>query len=187
MNTSNTLFNNTTKEINVLDETLRDLVILELRDKCVAFFLDASHGKTYSRTPPLALRLPHGDYVIVVKPTATHSNGVMVDDRGVLIECLKRCKDAAESKFPVRMLSVLVETTARKTRWYHNGKSDEAATAIVEMAKLFVADPQSVIAKNTNNCCVCGKALRDEVSRARGVGPECLTKMGVFFRWGCLT
>lgn len=176
-----------TKERNVLDETLRDLAILELRDKCVTFFVDASQGKIYSRSPPLALRMPHGDYVIVVKPTTTHSNGVMVDDRGVLIECLKRCKDAAENKFPVKMLAVQVETSAKKTRWYSNGKSDEAAMALVEMAKLFVADPQSVIARNTNHCCCCGKPLHDAVSRARGVGPECLTKMRVFFQWGCLT
>ena len=176
-----------TKDTKVLDEILRDLAILELRENCVAFFLDASQGKTYSRKPPLALRLPHGDYVIVVKPTTTRSNGVRVNDHGVLIECLKECKDAVENKFPVRMLAVLVETSAKKMRWYFNGKSEEAAMALVEMAKLFVADPQSVIARNTNNCCCCGKPLRDEVSRARGVGPECLTKMGVFFQWGCLT
>jgi len=176
-----------THDTGVLDEILRDVAIVELRDNCIAFFLEASKGKTYSRTPSLALRLPHGDYVIVVKPTTTHANGVMVDDRGVLIECLKRCKDAVENKFPVKMLGVCVKTAAQKARWYLNGKSDEAATALVEMARLFVADPQSVISRNTDNCCCCGRALRDEVSRARGVGPECLTKMGVFFQWGCLT
>lgn len=185
MNTSET--DNRTQDTAFLDEILRDHAILELRDNCVAFFLEASEGKIYSRTPSLALRLPHDDYVVVVKPTTTHSNGVMVDDRGVLIECLKRCNDAVQNKFPVKMLGVCVETSARKTMWYRNGKSDGAATALVEMARLFVDDPQSVIARNTNNCCCCGKSLRDEVSRARGVGPECLTKMGVFFRWGCLT
>ena len=176
-----------TQDKDVLDDILRDLGILKLRDNCVSFFLEASQGKIYSRTPSLALRLPHKDYVIVVKPTTTHAGGVMVDDRGVLIECLKRCNDANGNNFPVRMLGVRVGTSAQKTRWYLDGKSDEAAMALVEMARSFLADPQSVIARNTDNCCCCGKALRDEVSRARGVGPECLTKMGVFFQWGCLT
>jgi hypothetical protein len=171
----------------VLDEILKDFAILELRDNCIEFFLEASEGKVYSRAPSLALRLPHEDYVIVVKPMITRRQGVMVDDRGVLIECLKRCNDAVQNKFPVRMLKVSVETSARKTMWYRNGKSDGAATSLVEMARFFVDDPQSVISRNTDNCCCCGKSLRDEVSRARGVGPECLTKMGVFFRWGCLT
>lgn len=175
------------QDSEVLDEILKDFAILELRDNCVEFFLEASEGKVYSRAPSLALRLPHGDYVIVVKPSITRRQGVMVDDRGVQIECLKRCNDAVQNKFPVTMLKVSVEIAARKTMWYCNGKSEGAATALVEMARLFVDAPQSVIARNTDNCCCCGKSLRDEVSRARGVGPECLTKMGVFFRWGCLT
>lgn len=185
MNTSET--DKEIEDTQVLDEILKDFAILELRDNCVEFFLEASEGKIYSRAPSLALRLPHEDYVIVVKPTTTHAKGVVVDDRGVLIECLKRCSDAVQNKFPVKLLTVCVETSTRKVRWYRNGKSDDAALALVEMAKLFVADPQSVIARNTDNCCCCGKSLRDEVSRARGVGPECLTKMGIFFRWGCLT
>jgi hypothetical protein len=175
------------QDSEVLDEILKDFTILALRDHCIEFFLEASEGKVYSRAPSLALRLPHEDYVIVVKPMITRRQGVMVDDRGVLIECLKRCNDAVQNKFPVKMLKVSVETSARKTMWYRNGKSDGAATALVEMARFFVDDPQSVISRNTDNCCCCGKSLRDEVSRARGVGPECLTKMGVFFRWGCLT
>lgn len=175
------------QDSEVLDEILKDVAILELRDNCIEFFLEASEGKVYSRAPSLALRLPHEEYVIVVKPMITRRQGVMVDDRGVLIECLKRCNDAVQNKFPVKMLKVSVETSARRTMWYRYGKSDGAATALVEMARVFVDDPQSVISRNTANCCCCGKSLRDEVSRARGVGPECLTKMGVFFRWGCLT
>ncbi len=155
-----------TQETDVLDEILKDFAILELRDTCTAFFLEASKGKTCSRIPSLALRLPHEDYVIVVKPTTTHANAVMVDDRGVLIECLKRCKDAAENKFPVRMLSLCVKDATQKKRWYRNGKSNDAAMALVEIARLFVADPQSVFGRNTDNCCCCGRALRDELSRA---------------------
>lgn len=162
-----------------------DPVLIEFRDACVTFFLDASEGKVYQRRPPLALRLPHDDFVIVVKPTTTHRHGdVTVDDRGIGIEVLRRCADAVGNKFPVKVLRVMVEDTAHPKMWRLRGEGIRAAEALIEMARDFLDDPRRVIERNKDNCCCCGKSLRDETSRARGVGPECLTKMGVFFSWG---
>jgi hypothetical protein len=168
-----------------IGESVSDPVLIEFRDACVTFFLEASRGKVYHRRPPLALRLPHDDFVIVVKPTTTHCHDdVMVDDRGIVIEVLRRCPDAVGNKFPVKMLRVMVEETARPKMWRLRGEGIRAAKALIEMAKDFLNAPRSVIERNKDNCCCCGKSLRDETSRARGVGPECLTKMGVFFSWG---
>jgi hypothetical protein len=169
----------------VVGNLVSDSVLIDLRDTCMSYFLEASEGKVFQRRPPLALRLPHDDFVIVVKPTTTHrQGGVTVDDRGICIEVLRRCPDAVGKTFSVKMLRVMVEQTARPKMWVLKGEGVRAAEALIELAKAFLDDPQSVIARNTDNCCCCGKGLRDEVSRARGVGPECLIKMGVLFRWG---
>lgn len=162
-----------------IDELLKSDDIRILREMCVDFFMSASEGKTYSRCPPLALRLPHDDFVIVVKPTTTHAGkSVTVDQRGVLIECLRRFDDRKSAKW----LTLLVTSDVRKLRWMRNhALSCEAATALVEMAGLFAIDPYFVIEKNLNNCCCCGKGLTDEVSRARGIGPECMERIGIVF------
>ncbi|MEK6259016.1 MAG: DUF6011 domain-containing protein [Planctomycetota bacterium] len=162
-----------------LDELLKSDDILVLRDICMAFFGSASEGKTYARRPSLALRLPHDDFVMVVKPTTRHEGGIVtVDQRGIVIECLRRFDDRKSAKW----LTVLVTSDVRKLCWMRNETlSIEAATALVEMAGFFAIDPFFVMEKNKDNCCCCGKGLTDEVSRARGIGPECLGRLNMFF------
>jgi len=38
----------------------------------------------------------------------------------------------------------------------------------------FVQDHCAVLARCRDECCICGRRLTDELSRARGIGPECL-------------
>lgn len=162
-----------------LDALLKNEGILTLREQCVAFFGAASEGKTYSRRPSLALRLPHEDFVIVVKPTTSHEGSIVrVDQRGILIECLRKF----DNRKSVKWLTLLVTHDVRKLRWMCNEiLGIEAATALIEMAAMFVVDPFVVIEKNKDNCCCCGKGLVDEISRARGIGPECLQRIGAAF------
>jgi hypothetical protein len=47
----------------------------------------------------------------------------------------------------------------------------ERASAAVSA---FVTDPVQAMALSANHCCLCGRALTDERSRSRGVGPECV-------------
>lgn len=164
---------------NLLDELLQRSEIRDLRDQCLEFFIAASEGKTYVRTPSLALRLPHDDFIFVIKPTTTHrGKSVKVDGRGVLIECLRRLDDRKSTK----QLVVLATDEVKKLSWMRDESlSLKAATALVEMAELFAVDPYRVIEKNTDNCCCCGKGLTDEVSRGRGIGPECMARIGIVF------
>jgi hypothetical protein len=166
-------------QVNDLDEILQSDGLLTLRDMCVAFFKAASDGKTYTRSPSIALRLPHEDFIIVVKPTTRHDGGIVtVDQRGIVVECLCQLNHRQSAKW----LTILVTDTVKKTRWLRDiSLSIQAATALVKMAGNFVADPRSVIEKNKNNCCCCGKGLTDQVSRARGIGPECLERINTVF------
>jgi hypothetical protein len=45
---------------------------------------------------------------------------------------------------------------------------------IVATVRSFVNDSGAVLARCRDNCCICGKGLTDELSRARGIGPECI-------------
>ena len=45
---------------------------------------------------------------------------------------------------------------------------------VVETMRQFVADPRVVLARCHDNFAICGRSLVDEVSRARGIGPECI-------------
>jgi hypothetical protein len=38
----------------------------------------------------------------------------------------------------------------------------------------FLHDRRAVFARSHDHCCVCGRHLTDEQSRARGIGPECV-------------
>ena len=170
---------------SAISDITSDPALTELRNACVAFFAAVSGNHVYRRRPPLALRLPQDEFVTVVKPTTTHRHGeVRVDGRGIGIEVLKRCPDVVGNTFPVKMLRVVVEESARPTMWRLNGEGIGAARALIQASKAFVDDPRSIVQRNKDNCCCCGKPLRDEISRARGVGPECLTKMGMFFSKG---
>jgi hypothetical protein len=48
----------------------------------------------------------------------------------------------------------------------------------------FLADRRAVFARSHNNCCVCGRSLTDEQSRARGIGPECIKGVDFFLVLG---
>jgi len=149
--------------------------LFRLRIMCVEFFLRATDGKTYNRRPPIALRLPCGDLTFVVKPTTTHrSNVVTVDDRGVIIECIHNNKKKG--------VVLLIEGRARYLRsWKDQDRNISELSALVELAEQFRLDPFAVMKQNPNHCCCCGKALTDAVSRARGIGPECLGNFSEVF------
>ena len=40
----------------------------------------------------------------------------------------------------------------------------------------FTLDHRSVLARARDNCAICGRVLTDELSRSRGIGPECIQK-----------
>jgi hypothetical protein len=66
----------------------------------------------------------------------------------------------------------------RIASWFvrsRNAKEKNAyfSEAIWVALQTVEADPMALITMQSGNCGVCGKALSDEVSKSRGVGPEC--------------
>jgi hypothetical protein len=48
--------------------------------------------------------------------------------------------------------------------------------SLVAVCHGFLMDPQVVMARSSDNCVNCGKGLSDDVSRTRGIGPECIRR-----------
>jgi hypothetical protein len=65
--------------------------------------------------------------------------------------------------------------------WYHLGmiysSAPRDAARLVETIHDFLDDAAAVFARSHDHCCICGRGLTDEVSRSRGIGPECVHKI----------
>jgi hypothetical protein len=48
------------------------------------------------------------------------------------------------------------------------------ARRVIATIRDFMADSRAVLARGCDNCCICGRPLSDELSRSRGIGPECI-------------
>jgi hypothetical protein len=165
-----------TTEAMTAEDLLQDDSLFLLRKMCVEFFQLTSAGKVYPRRPPIAVRLPYNDFIFVVKPcTRRRGKEVTVDDRGILIEVLRRQYDSKIGPVSRKGIKIVIEGEARfSSRWKDEGKNIEEVRALVELAEQFHLDPLTVMRRNADRCCCCGKVLIDEVSRCRGIGPECL-------------
>jgi hypothetical protein len=52
--------------------------------------------------------------------------------------------------------------------------AEQDALRVVGTIGSFLNDWRAVLARCATHCCICGRALSDELSRGRGIGPECI-------------
>ena len=89
---------------------------------------------------------------------------------------------------PLPHVEVAVELGERNPRWtlWSHQHGEMALETMTGTMAEFVEDPAVVLARSSNRCCLCGRRLTDEVSRGRGVGPECIQKYhSAFSRTKC--
>jgi hypothetical protein len=55
---------------------------------------------------------------------------------------------------------------------------DDARCTIATIRE-FLEDSRAVLARGCDHCCICGRHLTDELSRSRGIGPECILKTDI--------
>jgi hypothetical protein len=55
----------------------------------------------------------------------------------------------------------------------------EDARRVIETIRDFLDDSRAVLARGCDHCCICGRSLTDELSRSRGIGPECIRKADI--------
>jgi hypothetical protein len=57
--------------------------------------------------------------------------------------------------------------------------AEEDARRVVGTIREFLDDSRTVLARGYDHCCICGRGLTDELSRSRGIGPECIQKADI--------
>lgn len=76
-----------------------------------------------------------------------------------------------------RLLTLWVKPEERAVNRIHTSAVTDLLTALGTMED-YLRDPRAVLARSHDNCCCCGRRLTDELSRSRGIGPECIKTIG---------
>jgi hypothetical protein len=177
-----------------------EAVLLALHDRCGALFTALAEGKVeHSRRPNISLALVDAGpplLRVALRPFWHKRGGVKVMDAGettaeVLVSRLRWVSAAtgepAEAVAEHKELAAALSHAPRRGRrqahatrwslWY----GVAAAGRLVRLAGDFLANPAAVAARSADRCSICRRRLTDEVSRSRGVGPECLEYWGAIF------
>jgi hypothetical protein len=140
----------------------------------------------YARRPPLSMRLlAQGEPAARLVVMPEYDRGTRRMCPGILrLEMLvgSSCQDAGgilyarrDWKIRLRLLVGWCGCTGQVIR-----DGPEALRRLIGLVQEFVATPTKTFARSSDHCCLCGKPLTDELSRARGIGPECLKHTLVF-------
>jgi hypothetical protein len=161
--------------------------LARLHEVCSAFFAEQSAGKTYQRRPNLGLRLAAGGEPparLLIHP-GWDSRRKALDTSRVRLELITDKADPRGGK-PIPAVEIDVGLTAagaRASQYNLSPRGVESARRLAGLVAAFVRDPAREFARSSDRCCICGRALVDGVSRARGIGPECLRHETAFRRF----
>jgi hypothetical protein len=126
-------------------------------------------GGPFDRRPVLGLTLRVVDGKVVLRPAW--------DARKKWIDCRDLAADvwlpAAETGQPHRAWSFVWANGRMGRQNWCLPQADAALTTLVQLLRDWRQNPGAVLARSTDHCCCCGRALSDPTSRGRGIGPEC--------------
>jgi uncharacterized protein (TIGR02996 family) len=132
----------------------------------------------FRRKPPISLRLiVEGEppAKLIVLPHATVFG--RRDQRVVRLDCARMDCELVDTgsalKSYVRLGVSLSPCAAHLGRRYWQTALGDTQR-VVETVRDFVTDRRKVLARSHDHCCICGRGLTDELSRGRGIGPECI-------------
>jgi hypothetical protein len=140
---------------------------------------------SFKRRPHISLRLiceGEPPAKLIVHPTwYRHSNSVNLSlvQCELLQECLRRVNGVQARKFDRQLELRLDPTDSVRLPMISETAPQDVSRAIGVMRE-FLDDHRTVFARSHDNCCCCGKSLTDELSRSRGIGPECIKKIRSF-------
>ena len=165
-------------------QKLYDMAVNYFRCKC----LDKTNLK---RRPPVALCLRDPDHVFTLKPGFRQPRKRLVDRIETIVEYGQMefdtiyidCVSVIEMP-PQNGRPVLQHQRACKLRVNEAGQlswsswtyryAPIAVHEFVNTANDFILFPWQIFSRSKDRCCCCGKRVTDDISRSRGIGPECL-------------
>jgi hypothetical protein len=157
-------------------------VFCQFREVADPIFEAMLEGETkFTRRPNVSLRLPaQGNPLarVLVRPGWDRWKKEIRPGMTAETVIERFATTGIVSDKPLPHVEVIVEisdTGPRRTMWsYQHG--EEALELMAETMADFIEDPEGVFARSSDRCCLCGRRLTDEVSRGRGIGPECIQK-----------
>jgi hypothetical protein len=162
-------------------EMFNTLVVEEFRRACQRHFACVLDGKgPLRRRPNASLRLACGTpdpTKLVACPCGIVRHGEFIPQIDkVYCELLQertRVIGGDEVRKFTRLLTVKVKPDGPSLGTIYPGAVEHAKIALGLMTDL-ITDAGAVFARSHDHCCCCGRGLRDELSRSRGIGPECV-------------
>jgi hypothetical protein len=116
---------------------------------------------------------------LIVHPTwYRHNNTVNLSlvQCELFQECLRPVNGVQARKFD-RQLELRLDPTDSVGLPMISGTAHQNISRAIAVMREFLEDHCIVFARSHDNCCCCGKGLTDELSRSRGIGPECIKKL----------
>jgi hypothetical protein len=138
----------------------------------------------YRRRPAVSLRLicqvvPASKLIIHPGWSRRRGGGAVNTERidcELLQERITDFREQPVRKFD-RLLTLRVAQDEKAVNLIRSNAVNDVMTTLGTMEE-FLLNPKSVLARSHDNCCCCGRSLRDELSRSRGIGPECIRGIG---------
>lgn len=136
----------------------------------------------FERRPPISLRLLCGGdppQRLLVRPHWQHHKRQLDTSRSTM-EYLR--DEPVPYHQPAPRMGVRVELASDgnpRCSGYSYEHGIESAQRLVEVVREFLHEPLKTFARSSWHCCFCGRGLTDEVSRSRGIGPECFSAVNV--------
>jgi Family of unknown function (DUF6011) len=143
----------------------------------------------YQRRPLMGLRLPFQGHKILARPAYKPGRRLPREERVKGRERYPGClaPNKIEIQLVVKDCPPVLSITEDGAKMHRcslksdSSKNEERVKVIGRALREFIKDPFRVFAQHSlsvdkslaGHCCCCGKALRDPISRLRGIGPEC--------------
>lgn len=140
-----------------------------------------------ARRPPLGFRLPHGEYTFTVRPVCHRTCLGRAEDGRRLYECIldtESLEVEAIHDEGGKALKLLLKPGDYRWTWWSHRLGQDAVENFVELGNFFPISPETVFERSKDHCCNCGRGLTDHLSRDRGIGPECLSRVTMYFSLG---
>jgi hypothetical protein len=163
---------------------LRDeaATLAAFRDRLTLLFDAMRRDKEpFRRRPNISLRLiAEGEPLakVIVLPHVRHdpTGGYLVPSEHT-VELMEqeaiRVKGEDAIRFRKKLFFRSSAATAPTLKLLYRSAPDDARR-IVGTIREFLEDSRVVLARGCDHCAICGRGLTDELSRSRGIGPECI-------------
>jgi len=158
------------------------------RIACSSLFEVTAESKEqpFRRKPPIGLRFRTGtNGLVLTAPRFDYRTKAVLFDRQtveLLIEEQTQQEDQLFYK-PVKRLTLSLSSSSNSISRFYPKRLEQDAAQLLAGIRLFLDSPSRVL-ENSLRCAVCGRVLADGLSRARGVGPECIQ---VLSKWPVYT